>query len=180
MTRCRHKKLHWRWPDNPNCWSKFCNLRLFTFTTLQLTLQQRFRDWQRLPEIAQTARCRRENSSPVMTRIDGNSTIMKTYAYEIKQNLSKNNFLLLGRCHYDGIAHCFFYYHSQRLLFSSTKNNFSTTLIPLKNWDIHIEEFFVDSIYSKTIDKKNNILFLFLNRLPMCKAGHPDNSTICR
>ena len=66
----------------------------------------------------------------------------KNYAYEIKQNISKNIFLLLGLRRYDGIAHCFFsYYHSQRLLFSPTKNNFSTTLIPLKNRDINIEGF---------------------------------------
>ena len=43
-----------------------------------------------------------------MTRIDRSSTIMKIYAYEIKQNLSKNIFLLLDRRYYDGIAHCFF------------------------------------------------------------------------
>ena len=46
---------------------------------------------------------------PAMTRIDRSSTITKIDAYEIKQNLSKKIFLLLGRCYYDGIAHWFFF-----------------------------------------------------------------------
>ena len=56
MTCCRHKKLHWRWPGNPNSRSKLHNLRLFTFTRLQLTHQQRLHGWWRHPEMAQTAR----------------------------------------------------------------------------------------------------------------------------
>ena len=59
MTRCRRQKLHWRWPGNPNGRSKFRNLGLFTFTRSQLTLRRRLCGWWRLPEIAQTARCRR-------------------------------------------------------------------------------------------------------------------------
>ena len=58
MTRCRHKKLHWRWPGNPNGRSKFHNLHLFTFTRSQLMLRRRLHDWWRLPEIAQTAQDR--------------------------------------------------------------------------------------------------------------------------
>ena len=39
----------------------------------------------------------------------------------------------------DGITHWFLScYYSQRLLFSHSKNNFSTTLTPPKNRDIHI------------------------------------------
>ena len=52
------KKLHWRWPGNPNGCLKFRNLGLFTFTRSQLTLQRRLRSWWWLPEIAQTARRR--------------------------------------------------------------------------------------------------------------------------
>ena len=59
ITRCRRQKLHWRWPGNANGRSKFRNLGLFTFTRLQLTLRRRLRSWWRLPQIAQTARCRR-------------------------------------------------------------------------------------------------------------------------
>ena len=44
-----------------------------------------------------------------MTTIDRSSAITKIYAYEIKQNLSKNIFLLLDRRYYDGIVHCFFF-----------------------------------------------------------------------
>ena len=60
MTRCRRQRLHWRWPGNPNGQSKLRNLGLFTFTRSQLTLRRRLRGWWRLPEIAQTARCRRQ------------------------------------------------------------------------------------------------------------------------
>ena len=60
MTRCRLKKLHWRWPGNPNGRLKFRNIGLFTFTWSQLTLRRRLCGWWRLPEIAETARCRRQ------------------------------------------------------------------------------------------------------------------------
>ena len=95
MSRCRHQKLHWRWPGNPNGRLKFRNLGLFTFTRSQLTLRRRLRGWWRLPEISQTARCRRKKNWPAMTRIDRNSVNTKIYAYEIKQSVSKNFFLLL-------------------------------------------------------------------------------------
>ena len=60
MTRCRRQQIHWRWPGNPNGRSKFRNLGLFTFTRSQLTLRRRLRGWWWLPEIAQTARSRRQ------------------------------------------------------------------------------------------------------------------------
>ena len=60
MTRCQRQKLHWRWLDNANGQSKFRNSGLFMFTRLQLTLRRRLCCWWRLPEIAQTARCRRQ------------------------------------------------------------------------------------------------------------------------
>ena len=58
-TRCRRQKLHWKWPGNPSGRSNFHNLGLFTFTWSQLTLRRWLRGWWLLPEIAQTARCRR-------------------------------------------------------------------------------------------------------------------------
>ena len=61
MTCCGRQKLHWRWPGNPNDWSKFRNLGLFTFKRSQLTLRWRLCRWRRLTGIAQTARCRRYN-----------------------------------------------------------------------------------------------------------------------
>ena len=107
-----------RWPGNPNGQSKVRNLRLFSLARSQLMLcrwlrgwLRRLRDWRWLPEIAQTARTDVKHitsGSPAMTRIDRSSTSMQIYAYEIKQNLSKNIFLLLGCRYYDGIAHCFF------------------------------------------------------------------------
>ena len=70
----------------------------------------------------------------------------------------------------------FSYYHPQRLLFSPMNNNFLTTLTLSKNRDIHIEEFFVDSIYSKTIDIIIKKIFIFYFK--QCEAGHPDNGVI--
>ena len=102
-----------------------------------------------------------------MTRIDRNSTNTQIYAYEIKQSVSKNFFLLLQRRRYDGIAHrllsC---YHSQLLLFSHSKNNFSTTLTPTdKPRYIYCRVFIIVSIYSTTIDIiTNNILFFIFKQ----------------
>ena len=57
-------------------------------------------------------------------------------------NVSKNFFLLLWRHRHWRLCTLFFsYFNSQRLLFSPTKNNFSTTSIPPKNRDIQIVEF---------------------------------------
>ena len=92
MTRCRRHKLHWRWPGNPNGWSKFRNLGLFTFTRLQLTLRRRLCGRRRLPKIAQTARCRRQKHR---RRWPGSIEIPQIHAYTIKQSVSKNFFLLL-------------------------------------------------------------------------------------
>ena len=82
----------------------------------------------------------------------------------------KNIILLLGFHHNDFISHCFFSYcHLQWLLFSPTKNNFSTTWTH-RNTKIYILKiFFVDSIYSKIIDiivKQN--FFLYLKNKGLC------------
>ena len=98
-----------------------------------------------------------------MTRIDRNSANKKIYAYEIKQSISKNFFFAATNdAAIDGIVHhllsC---YHSQRLLFSHSKNNFSTTLTTTeKQRYTYCRVFIVDSIYNTTIDIiTNNILF---------------------
>ena len=86
---------------------------------------------------------------------------MKIYFYESKQNLSKNIFLLLGRRYYDGIAHWFFFLLSLAMAFVLDD------LDPHRKTEIYILKsfFFVDSIYSKTIDIIRRIIdFLFLNR----------------
>ena len=120
-----------------------------------------------------------------MTRIDRNSANTKIYAYEIKQNVSKNVFLLLRMppqltalrtVLFSAITH-------NRLLFSHSKNNFSTIFTP-PTTDIYkfFRVFFVDSIYSKTIDiiRKISIFFYFyiLFIFILYKADHPDNGAI--
>ena len=81
----------------------------------------------------------------------------------------------------DGIPHYLLScYHSQRLLFSHSKNNFSTTLTPTEKPRYTYCSFFVDSIYRKTIDiiRKKILFSLFLDRGSMCKAVHLDSGAI--
>ena len=108
MTCCRHQKLHWRWPGNPNGRSKFRNLGLFTFTWSQLTPQRRLRGWWRLPEIAQTARSRHQKHR----RDDQNWSKFRKYEnLDIRnqaKRLEKLLFAATNDAAIDGIAHCFF------------------------------------------------------------------------
>ena len=146
MTRCSHQKHHRRWPGNPNGRSKFCNIRYFTFTRSQLTLRWRLRGWRQLPESLKWHVADVKNIAsigPAMTRINQNSIITKMYAYEIKQNLSKNIFLMLGRRRCDGIVSCLFSTITRNGFCSHLQKIISRRLWPApKNRDIHIEEFF--------------------------------------
>ena len=140
ITRCQRKKLDWRWPGNPNGRLKFRNLGLFTFTRSQLTLRRQLRGfWRSLKQHVTDVK-----NIAGMTRIDRNSANTKIYDYEIKQNVLKNFFFLLRMPpRLTALRTVFFScFHWQRLLFSHSKNNFSTTLTPPKNRDIHIVEFF--------------------------------------
>ena len=139
MTRCQRQKLHWHWPGNPNGPSKFRNLGLFTFTRSQRTL--RLRGWWRLPEIAQTARCRRQTHC---RRWPGSIEIPQIYSYEIKQSVSKNFFLLLRTTprltalrtvYFPAITRNGFCFHIRKII---SRRPWP----PPKNWDIHIVEFF--------------------------------------
>ena len=161
MTRCRSKKLQWRWPGNPNGRSTY--LGLFTFTRSQLTLRWWLLGWWRLSKIAQTARSRRQKQS------QDDQVQSKFRKYENlclrdqAKRLEKHSFCCYERRR--DWQHCtlfFSCYHSQRLLFLHSKNNFLTILTPPKNRDIHIVGFFVDSIYSKTIDIIRKQIFFFL------------------
>ena len=71
----------------------------------------------------------------------------------------KTSFFLLGCRHYDAIAHCFFLSLDVAFVLTYGKK-FIDTLTPPNNRDIHIEEFFVDSIYSKTKDIIINFFFI--------------------
>ena len=133
MTRCLRKKYHWKWPGNPNGRSKFRNLGLFTFTRSQLTLRRRLCRWWRFPEIAQRARNRRQKH-----RLDDQdrSKFRKCENLCLRNQAKRLERLLFAATNaaaIDDIAHCFFFcYHSQWLLFSHSKNNFSTTFTPTK------------------------------------------------
>ena len=102
------KKHRRRWQGNPNGRSNLHKyfiyltiLRVFTSTRPRLVLRGW---WQQ-----QLIRTCTFVDGPAMTRIDRNSVITKIYPYEIKQDFSKNIFLLLGCHYYDSIAHWFFF-----------------------------------------------------------------------
>ena len=120
---------------------------LFTLGRSQLTLRRRLHCWRRLTEIFQTAGCRRQKHRRRRPGDDQDQSNFCNYQNLCLRDQAKpleKYLLLLGCRYYDGITHCFFtYYHSQRLLFSRTKNNISTTLTPPKNRDIHIGEFYL-------------------------------------
>ena len=81
------------------------------------------------------------------------------------KRLEKLLFAAMNAAAFDGIAHRLFScYHSQRLLFSHSKNNFSTTLTPTeKPRCTYCRVFIVDSICSTTIDiiTNNNLFSIF-------------------
>ena len=121
-------KLHWKWPGNPNGRSKLRNL---------FCLRLRDHNYCFGGGSAADGGFRRSLKRHVAnikniagkTRINRNSANMKIFAYKIKQNVSKNFFLLLRTSPLlTALRTVFFYYHLQRLLFSPTKNNFSTNL----------------------------------------------------
>ena len=162
MTRCRRQKLHWRWLGNPNGRSKFRNFGLFTFTRSQLMLWRWLRGWWRLPEIAQTAHCRHQKHR---RRWLGSIEIPQIYAYEIKQSVLKNFFLLLRTTSRLTALHTVYFPAITRngFCFHIRKTISRRPWPPPKNRDIHIVEFFfVDSICSKTIDIIRKFLFFFL------------------
>ena len=131
ITRCRHKKLHWRWPGNPNGRSKFRNLGLFTFTRSQLTLRRWLLGWRRHPQIAQMARCRRYNHRRQWPGSIEILQIRKFMPMRSSKTSRKTSFCCYDRRrdwrHY---AQFTFLLSLERLLFSHSKNNFSTTLTP--------------------------------------------------
>ena len=134
MTCCRRKKFHWRWPGNPNGRSKFRNLGLFTFTRSQLTLRRRLHRWWQLTEIAQTAHNRRQKHR----RNDQDRSKFFPQIRKFMPTRSSKTSRKTSLCWYEHCRdwrHCalfFVCYHSQRILFSHSKNNFSTTLTPTK------------------------------------------------
>ena len=132
MTRCRRKKLHWRLPGNSNGRSKFCKLGLFTFIRSPLTLCWRLRGWWRLPEIAQTARNRRQKHC----REDQDRSKFHKYdnlcLRDKAKRLEKLLFAATITAAIDGIGHFFFLLSLATAFVFTSKNNFSTTLTPTK------------------------------------------------
>ena len=80
-----------------------------------------------------------------------------------RKRLEKLLFAATNDVAIDGIAHhLLFFYHSQQLLFSHSKNYFSTTLTPTEKPRYRYCRVFLDSIHSKTIDIIRKIIFFFL------------------
>ena len=134
----------------------------------------------RLLEIAQTARNRRQKHR----RDDQDRSKFHKYKNLCLRNQAKRLEKLLfpatNAAASDGIAHGFFFLlHWQRLLFSHSKNNFSTTLTPTEKPRYTYFRVFFCRFYllQKTIDIIRKIIF-FSIFTHMCKAGDPDNGTI--
>ena len=162
-TCCWRQKLHWRWPGNPNGRSKFHNLGLFTFTRSQLMLRRRLRGWWQLPEIAQMALNRRQKHRRDDQDRSKFCKYENVWLRDQAKCLEKLLFAATNDAAINGIAHCFIScYHSQRLLLSHSKNNFSTTLTPTeKPRYTYCRVFIVNSIYSKTIHIIRNFFLYF-------------------
>ena len=153
MTSCRRQKHRRRWPGNPNGRLKFRKYRiylsilcLFTSTRSWLVLRD-WRQWQ----VAMDSRHRFSKNWHVadvknIACNDQDRSKFRNYknVYQRDQIKPLEKHLFAVRTPvYDSIVHCFFATVTcQRLLFSPTKTNFSTTLTPPKNRDINIEEFF--------------------------------------
>ena len=115
------------------------------------------------------------NTSSAMTRIDRNSANTQIYAYEIKQSVSKNFFLLLRTTTRLTILRTVYFpaITLNGFCFHISKNNFPTTPTPMeKPRYTYCRVFVVDSIYSTTTDiMRKEIFFQFLNIRPMCISG---------
>ena len=148
MTLCRHQKLHWRWPGNPKGRSKFCNLCLFTFIQLQLTLWQRLRGWWRLPEITQTSRSLHQKHRRQLSHgNDLDRSKFRKYENVCLRDqakcLEKLLFAATNDTAMDCIVHCFFPTITRNGFFSHLRKIiFRRPWPPPKNWEIHIVEFF--------------------------------------
>ena len=145
MARCRRQTHRRRWPGNPNGHSKFRYLRLFTLARSQLMLQQQLHGFCRLSEIVQTACCRCQKHRWRRPSDDQDWSKFRNYENLCLRDQAKNldksclavrtlplwwHFALCFPLLSFSTAFVFSYYHSQLLLFSPTKNNFSTTLTP--------------------------------------------------
>ena len=149
ITRCRCQILQWRWPGNPNGRSNSRNLDLAA-----------------TGDRSNGRRQKRSTSktSSAMTRIDRNSANTQIYAYEIKQSVSKNFFLLLRTTPRLTALRTIYFPAITRngFCFHISKYNFSTTPTPMeKPRYTYCRVFFVDSIYSTTTDIMRKEIFFF-------------------
>ena len=148
MTRCRRQILQWRWSGNPNDRSNFRNLCLFTFTRSQLMLRRRLRGCWRLPEIAQTERCRCQKHR---RRLPGSieiPQIRKLMPTRSSKASKKTSFCCYERRR--DWRHCAPFTFLLSLVTAITSNGFCFHILkiisrrplpPPKNRDIHIVEF---------------------------------------
>ena len=129
---------------------KNLQFNLFTFMRSQLMLQRRLRGWWRLPEIAQTARSRRQKH-PGSIEIPQVRKFMPTKS----SKMSRKTFFCcyVWRRYWRQCALFFFPTITCNCFCSHLRKIISERpLTPSKNRDTHIVSFFVDSIYNKTID----------------------------
>ena len=135
----------------PNGRSIFRNLVLFTFTRSQLTLHGGSAAGWWLPEIAQTARNRRQNIAGT-TRINRDTTNTKIYAKGSSKTSRNTSFLRLRTTPRLTALRTVFFLLSLATAFVFTfQKSFLDDLDPTEKPRYTYYSFFVDSIYSKTI-----------------------------
>ena len=148
-THCQCQTHRRRWPSNPNGRLKFRNF--FVYVSKIATNVSAAADGDRSNSTLPTSKTSRWRPSDYQDRSkfrNYENLCLRDQAQPLEKHLfAVRSPLLRWRC-----ALFFSYYHSQRLSFSPTKNNFSMTLTPHRKTEIYILKFFVYSIYSKTID----------------------------
>ena len=145
---CRCQTHHRRWTGNPNCWSKFHNVRLLTLARSQLMLRQWLRGWRQLTEIVQMARCGRQKCHQRQPGDDQDRSKFRNY-----KNLCLRDQAKPLEKHLFAVMMPLLWWHCTLFFFSTiTHNSFCSHLRkiiswrswpPPKNRDIHIEEFFL-------------------------------------
>ena len=100
------KKLHWRWPDNPNGRLKTSQFTLITFTRSPLTIRRRIRRSLKR-HVADVKNIARKDQDRSKFRKYKNLWLRN----QVKR-LEKLRFAATNDAAIDGIVHCFFsYYH---------------------------------------------------------------------
>ena len=135
---------------------------LFTFTTSQLMLRRWLRGWRRLPEIVQTTYSQRQKHRQERPGSIEIPQIRKCMPTKSSKASRKTSFCCYQRRRYWQQCALFIPTITRNCFCSHLQKIISRwLLIPPQNRDKYIVEFFVDSIYNKTIDIRRKQILIF-------------------